>query len=102
MTVVYLMLQGAVLALCLFADDDQVQVVVASVVARQAVHMNHISKQVQFTPEDWEARYSYIKKEKNTNMQIHNWCLFFFFYLNLISYEASSPLNSMGVWIFPG
>lgn len=44
------MLQGAVLPLSLFADDDQVQVVVASAVAWQAVHMNHISKQVQFTP----------------------------------------------------
>lgn len=47
---VYLVLKGAVLPLGLFADDDQVQVVVASAVARQAVHMNHISKQVQFTP----------------------------------------------------
>ena len=47
---VYLMLQGAVLPLSLFTDDDQVQVVVASAVARKAVHMNHISKQVQFTP----------------------------------------------------
>lgn len=46
----HLVLQGAVLALSLLADDDEVQVVVASVVARQAVHMNHVSKQVQFTP----------------------------------------------------
>lgn len=58
-SVVYLMLQGAVLALRLFPDDDQVQVVVASAVARQAVHMNHISKQVQFTPEEWMGRKSY-------------------------------------------
>lgn len=45
----HLVLQGAVLALCLLADDDEVQVVVASVVARQAAHVNHVSKQVQFT-----------------------------------------------------
>ncbi|KAF3856032.1 hypothetical protein F7725_016755 [Dissostichus mawsoni] len=32
---------GAVLALGLFADDDQVQVVVAGAVTRQAVHMHH-------------------------------------------------------------
>lgn len=49
-SVVYFMLQGAVLPLGLFADNDEVQVVVASAVAWQAVHMNHISKQVQFTP----------------------------------------------------
>jgi len=49
-SVVYLVLQGAVLALGLFADDDQVQVVVAGAVARQAVHMHHVSKQVQLTP----------------------------------------------------
>lgn len=53
---VYLVLQGTVLALRLFADDDQVQVVVACTVARQAVHMNHISKQVQFTPDEWIGR----------------------------------------------
>ena len=43
------MLQGAVLPLGLFTDDDQVQVVVASAVAWQAVYMNHVGKQVQFT-----------------------------------------------------
>lgn len=47
--VLYLMLQGAVLPLSLFTDDDKVQVVVASAVSRQAVHMNHVSKQIQFT-----------------------------------------------------
>lgn len=47
--VIYLVLQGAVLPLRLLADDNKVQVVVASVVTRQAIHMNHISKQVQFT-----------------------------------------------------
>lgn len=47
--VVYLVLQGAVLPLSLLADDDEVQVVVACVVTRQAIHMNHVSKQVQFT-----------------------------------------------------
>lgn len=46
----YLMLQGAVLPLRLLTNDDQVQVVVAGAVTRQAVHMNHVSKQVQFTP----------------------------------------------------
>lgn len=44
------MLQGAVLSFSLFADYDEVQVIVASAVARQAVHMNHIRKKVQFTP----------------------------------------------------
>lgn len=53
---VYLMLQRAVLPLSLFTDDDKVQIVVASAVARQTVHMNHISKQVQFTPGEWTRR----------------------------------------------
>lgn len=52
----YLVLQGAVLPFGLFADDDQVQVVVASAVAWQAVHMNHIGKQVQFTPLEQTGR----------------------------------------------
>lgn len=64
-SVVYLVLQGAVLPLGLFTNDDQVQVVVASAVARQAVHMNHISKQVQFTPGEWIGRDGLFKKEKN-------------------------------------
>jgi len=55
---VYLVFQGAVLALGLLADDDQVQIVVASAVARQAVHMDHISKQVQFTPGEWVGKRS--------------------------------------------
>lgn len=42
----YLVLQGAVLPFSLFADNDEVQVVVASAVAGQAVHMNHICKKV--------------------------------------------------------
>lgn len=42
----YLMLQGAVLSFSLFADYDEIQVIVASAVARQAVHMNHIRKKV--------------------------------------------------------
>ena len=53
---VYLVFQGAVLPLSLFTDDDQVQVVVASAVARKAVHMNHISEEVQFTPGEWIGR----------------------------------------------
>lgn len=40
------MLQGAVLSFCLFADYDEVQVIVAGAVARQAVDMNHIRKKV--------------------------------------------------------
>lgn len=48
--VVYLVLQRAVLSLSLLPNDDKVQIVVASAVAWQAVHMNHISKQVQFAP----------------------------------------------------
>lgn len=99
-SVVYLVLQGAVLPLGLFANDDQVQVVVASAVARQAVHMNHISKQVQFTPGEWIGRDGLFKKEKKKPHT--KYTNIFWFYLSLISYEASSPLNSMGVWILPG
>lgn len=44
------MLQRAVLPLRLLPNDNQVQVVVASAVALQAVHVHHISKEVQFTP----------------------------------------------------
>lgn len=43
---IYLMLQGAVLPFSLFTDDDKVQVIVPSAVARQAVHMNHICEKV--------------------------------------------------------
>lgn len=49
---VYLMFQRAVLPLCLLPNDNQVQVVVASAVALQAIYMHHISKEVQFTPEE--------------------------------------------------
>lgn len=42
----YLMLQGAVLPFSLFTDYDQVQVIVASAVAWQTVHVNHICKKV--------------------------------------------------------
>lgn len=42
----YLMLQGTVLSFSLFTDYDEVQIVVASAVAWQAVHMNHIRKKV--------------------------------------------------------
>lgn len=102
-SVVYLVLQGAVFPLCLFADDDQVQVVVASAVARQAVDVNHVSKQVQFTPGEWTGRYGFLKKKKrNTKCSHTNAQPTLCSYLSLISYEASSPLNSMGVWIFPG
>lgn len=62
-SVVYLVLQRAVLALRLLTDDDQVQVVVAGAVARQAVYMNHISKQVQFAPGEWKRRQSYFYKK---------------------------------------
>lgn len=48
----YLVLQRAVLSLGLLSDNDQVQVVVAGAIARQAVHVNHIGKQVQSTPEE--------------------------------------------------
>lgn len=59
--VVYLVLQRAVLSLSLLPNDDKVQIVVASAVAWQAVHMNHISKQVQFAPVEWIRRESYSK-----------------------------------------
>lgn len=42
----YLMLQGAVLSFSLFADYHEVQVIVASAVAWEAVYMNHIRKKV--------------------------------------------------------
>lgn len=42
----YLMLQGTVLSFSLFTDYDEVQIIVASAVAWQAVHMNHIRKKV--------------------------------------------------------
>ena len=61
------MLQGAVLPLSLFADNDEVQVVVASAVAWQAVNMNHISKQVQFTSEDSTEKEGYLSKKKTTH-----------------------------------
>ena len=44
------MLQGAVLPLRLLTDNNQVQVVVARVVAWQAVYMHNVGEQVQFTP----------------------------------------------------
>lgn len=40
------MLQGAVLSFSLFADYHEVQVIVASAVAWEAVYMNHIRKKV--------------------------------------------------------
>ena len=51
----YLVLQRAVFSLCLLADDDHVQVVVACAVPRQTLHMNHIGKQVQLSPADKPA-----------------------------------------------
>lgn len=53
------MFQRAVLSLSLFTDDDKVQIVVPSAVAWKAVHVDHISKQVQFTPVE-----KYWKKKK--------------------------------------
>ena len=41
---IYLVFQRAVLPLRLLTDDDQVQVVVARVVAWQAVHMHHVGE----------------------------------------------------------
>ena len=40
----YLVFQGAVLPLRLLTDDNQVQVVVARVVAWQAVHMHDVGE----------------------------------------------------------
>ncbi len=67
-SVLYLVLQGAVLSFGLFADDDQIQVVVASAVARQAVDVDHISKQVQFTPVKINR---VVELQKNNNTLIH-------------------------------
>lgn len=57
------MLQGAVLPFSLLTDDDQVQVVMASAVALQAVDMDHVSKEVQFTPVEWTRWLELIKKK---------------------------------------
>lgn len=60
------MLQGAVLSFGLFTNYDEVQVIVASAVARQAVHMNHICKKVQFTPVEGEISvFERIYRKKN-------------------------------------
>ena len=63
---VYLMLQRAVLSFCLFTDDDQVQVVVARAVTRQAIHMYHVCKKVQFTPKN-NTGCGLVKEEKRTH-----------------------------------
>lgn len=52
------MLQGAVLPLGLLTNDDEVQVVMASAVAGQAVHMDHVSKEVQCAPGKTTEMYS--------------------------------------------
>lgn len=93
------MLQGAVLPLSLFTDDDKVQVVVASAVSWQAVHMNHVSKQIQFTSGESKGYNIILKKTLKTDTKCTQ---VLWFYLSFISYEASSPLNSIGVWILPG
>jgi hypothetical protein len=108
----YLVLQRAVLSLSLLSDDDQVQVVVAGAVAGQAVHVHHVRKQVQPTPEQSTGgRGSLIRTASHTLrdlIKILIYCVGFMLaldliwpYLIFISKPASSPLNSMGVLIFP-
>jgi len=50
------MLQRAVFSLCLLPNDDQIQVIMAGAVTWQAVHMNHIGKQVQLSPVHYNTR----------------------------------------------
>lgn len=65
-----------------------------SAVAWQAVYMNYISKQVQLAPGEWTDVELFLNVTyANNNTQF----FYLIIYLNLISYEASSPLNSMGV-----
>lgn len=98
---VYLMFQWAVLPLCLLPNDNQVQVVVASAVTLQAIYMHHIRKEVQFTPGDKQRSAIRIMNTEKVVGVVLKLTPNPLLYLSLISYEASSPLYSMGVWILP-
>lgn len=95
------MLKRAVFSLSLLPYDHQIQVIVAGAVSRKALHVNHIGKQIQLSPATKNEHLIQQNLAGERLLAQSSYDNIFKKYLSLISYDASSPLYSIGVWIFP-